>query len=122
MYFVPPCISFLCAVVVDDQLAKYMALVAQERESKGAAQPEAVEAAYSEAFESSREDSFAAGPGFGGVDAARNSATPTHTPSGTRVLDVWVWDGATPVSFCSTIAPTPPLITFPCRPHDITLC
>jgi hypothetical protein len=79
--------SFLCAVVVDDQLAKYMALVAQERENKGAAQPETAEAAYSESFESSREDSFAAGPGFGGVDAARNSATPTHTPSGTWVLD-----------------------------------
>ena len=82
------CPLFPHSAVVDDQLAKYMALVAQERESKAPAAAdngaEQGEAAYSESFESSREDSFAAGPGFGGVDAARgDSATPTHTPSGT---------------------------------------
>lgn len=84
-------------VAADDQLAKYLALVTEQRAQEAnkdtrtaaAATTEATaEEAYADSFEASEsaEDSFAAGAGFGGIEAARGSVTPSRTPTGASLI------------------------------------
>lgn len=72
---------------MDDQLAKYMALVQKSPEKAAATDAREGDEEYSASFEaspapSSKADSFAAGAGLRGVEGGRSkSATPSRTPS-----------------------------------------